>query len=243
MASSSPRALREAPWEVVQRRIRLLVADGTPMGCQLFQTSLKVYRNQLEVVACAVSRADVLTSFSQNNVDIALICADLEDGRYVGLQVLRELRSSYPKTPVIVLFDSLQDDLILDAFRAGARGILSRAEPLESLGKCIQAVHNGQVWANSTQMQLLLQAFFDTAPIRPVDSKVLRLLTKREAQVVVLAIDGMTNREIAVKLAISEHTVGNYLFRVYNKLGISSRVELVLYIVKQRESGHSLSTV
>jgi len=61
------------------------------------------------------------------------------------------------------------------------------------------------------------------------------LLTKRERDVAFLLADGLSNREIAHKLFLTEHTVGNYLFRIYNKLGVSSRVELVLYLLKQKE--------
>ncbi|MBI3669119.1 MAG: response regulator transcription factor [Acidobacteria bacterium] len=207
------------------------------MGCQLLQTAFKVYRNQFEVVACVVSRESVIRCFKHNPIDVALINADLEDGRFAGLQALRELRTTHPSTPAVILFDSLQDDLIVDAFRAGAKGVLGRGEPLESLCKCIQAVHEGQVWANSTQMQLLLRALINASPIWPMDGHGLSLLAKREAQVVESVVDGLTNRQIGVKLGISEHTVSNYLFRIYNKLGISSRVELVLYVMRQRETG------
>ena len=62
-----------------------------------------------------------------------------------------------------------------------------------------------------------------------------RLLTKREDDVVKLVADGLSNRNVAHKLGLTEHTVSNYLFRIYEKLGISSRVELVLYALKQRQ--------
>lgn len=237
MSSLFPRAPRETPADAVAARIRLLVADDTPMGCQLFQTAFKVYRNQFEVVACAVSKETVISCFKHDPIDVALMNADLEDGRFAGLQVLRELRTTNQRTPVVILFDSLQDDLVLDAFRAGAKGVLGRGEPLESLCKCLQAVHQKQIWANSSQMNLLLEALSNTASIRPVDAHGLSLLAKREVQVVELAVEGLTNREIGVKLGISEHTVSNYLFRIYDKLGISGRVELVLYVMGQREAG------
>jgi DNA-binding NarL/FixJ family response regulator len=63
----------------------------------------------------------------------------------------------------------------------------------------------------------------------------MNLLAARETQVANLVAEGLPNREIALKLGISEHTVSNYLFRIYNKLGISGRVDLVLYILKRRE--------
>ncbi|HEX2711993.1 MAG TPA: response regulator transcription factor [Candidatus Acidoferrales bacterium] len=237
MSRSSPRTLRETPSEVAPARTRLLVADETPMGCQLLQTAFKVYQDQFEVVACAVSSASIASCFKHTPIDVALISADLEDGHFAGLQALRELRTAYPDTPVVVLFNSLQDDSVLDAFCAGAQGVIGRGEPVESLCKCIQAVQQGQVWANSAQVRLLLKALTDVRPTWAFRAHGLSLLSKREGQVVGLVVDGLTNREIAVELGIVEHTVSNYLFRIYNKLGISSRVELVLYCVNQGEAG------
>ncbi len=222
-------------------RIRLLIADNTVMGCQLLQTALEA-RHEFETVACVVSQRQTQDVFKRSLLDVALISENLEDSRYAGLRLLHDLYASYPKVPVVMLFDSLQDDLVLHAFRAGARGVFCRSESFETLCKCIQVVHAGQVWANSRQLQLLLEAFAEAAPFRPVDARGLSLLAKRESQVVGLVVDGLSNREIAGKLGLSEHTVSNYLFRIYNKLGISSRVELVLYVVKQREVGESPST-
>lgn len=212
------------------------------MGCQLLESAFKRFPNQFEVVESALSRAEVLRAFSRGSIDVALVNADLADGRLMGLQSLRELHASHPKTPVVILFDTWRDDLIIHAFRAGARGVFCRTEPLEMLRRCIQAVHKGQVWANSAQLQLLLKTFMTAAPIRAVDAHGTSLLAERETQVVNLLAEGLPNKEIAHKLGISEHTVSNYLFRIYNKLGISSRVELVLYVVKRRETDQVLGS-
>lgn len=211
------------------------------MGCQLLQNALKRFRHKFDVVAGAVSRADVLNCLHAHHVDVALISEDLQDGRFAGFQVLREVHASHPKTRVVVMCKSLQNDIVIDVFRAGAKGVFCRTEPLGTLCKCIQAVHKGQVWANSTQLQLILGALVNAAPLRVVNSQGLNLLANRETQVVYLVVEGLTNREIAHKLGLSEHTVSNYLFRIYNKLGISTRVELVLYVMRQRELGQMLS--
>jgi DNA-binding NarL/FixJ family response regulator len=165
-----------------------------------------------------------------------LINVDLEDGRLAGLEVLPELGATYYETPIVVLFDTWQDDLIVDAFRRGAKGVFCRSETeLEQLWKCIDAVHEGQVWANSGQLRLLLKALRSQAVIPTVASSGMKSLTLREAQVANLVAEGLSNRDIAVKLVLTEHTVSNYLFRTYNKLGISNRIELVLYVLKERE--------
>jgi DNA-binding CsgD family transcriptional regulator len=82
----------------------------------------------------------------------------------------------------------------------------------------------------------LLNTLMRSSTTRPAQSRATSLLAAREAEVANLVAESLSNKEIARKLGISEHTVSNYLFRIYNKLGISSRVELVLYLMRQRES-------
>src|SRR5216684_5854850 len=234
--SPSQRTLPEIPAKVGGGPIRVLIALGSPMECELLSTAVKRSRQPLDVVASAVSRKDVVHCFSRGNVDVALINADLEDGRMAGLEVLPELHATHERTPVVMLFDTWQDELIVNAFRAGARGVFCRLEKkLEMLWKCISAVHKGQVWANSAQLQLLLNTLRSAAPIRTASPSGMNLLGVRENQVANLVAEGLPNKGIAQRLGISEHTVSNYLFRIYNKLGISSRVELVLYVLKKRE--------
>jgi DNA-binding NarL/FixJ family response regulator len=98
------------------------------------------------------------------------------------------------------------------------------------------AVYQGQVWANSEQIHFLLNTLRRTSSVWEPSSTALKLLATRETHVANLVTEGLPNREVALRLGITEHTVSNYLFRIYNKLGISSRVELVLYIMKGR--GH-----
>ena len=232
----SPRMLAETPSSVSRKPVRVLIALGSPMDCQLLLTASKRSRQLIHVVACAVSRADILHCFSRGNVDVALINADLEDGRMAGLELLPEIHACHQRTPIIMLFDTWHDDLILHAFRAGAKGVFCRSEKkLDMLWKCIAAVHEGQVWANSEQLQLLLSSLKKATPIKAASSTGLNLLATRETEVANLVALGLPNKGIALKLEITEHTVSNYLFNIYNKLGISSRVELVLYVLKQRE--------
>jgi DNA-binding NarL/FixJ family response regulator len=115
------------------------------------------------------------------------------------------------------------------------RGVIFRDEPLETLGKCIHAVHSGQVWADSTVLGYLVDALSQAMPLNMQDSRGLSLLSKREESVVRLVADGMTNREVSTELGLSEHTIRNYLFHIFDKLGVSTRVELVLYFLHERQ--------
>jgi DNA-binding NarL/FixJ family response regulator len=149
---------------------------------------------------------------------------------------LNDLRLSHPKTRVVILLRSARDELVVDAFRGGAKGVFCRAGTWQNLCKCIQSVHKGQVWVNSHQLHCVLEALVNATPLRLVNSEGRRLLTRREDDVVRLVADGLSNRDVAQKLGLTEHTVSNYLFRIYEKLGISSRVELVLYALKHKQS-------
>ena len=108
--------------------IRVLLGLGSPMDCHLLATTLKRSRQRLEAVASAVSRAEIIQHLSQGHVDVALINADLQDGRLAGLQTLAEIHAAYQNTPVIALFDTWNDDWIVHAFRAGAMGVFCRSE-------------------------------------------------------------------------------------------------------------------
>lgn len=203
------------------------------MGCQLLKNALSRFRFRFEVVACATSCFEIVEYVSKNPLDIALVSESLDGGLFAGFQALNELQTSFPNVRVIMLLKSSPRDLVVDAFRAGAKGVVCRTEPLRLLCKCIQTVHKGQVWANSHQLHFVLEALMTSTPLRVIDSKGRYLLAHREDEVANLVAEGMTNREVAQKLGVAEHTVGNYLFRIYEKLGISSRVELVLYVLKQ----------
>jgi DNA-binding NarL/FixJ family response regulator len=235
MRSSCPTKTENAvPLKETPKRVRILIADKSPMHCELLRAAFKRYSNRIEVAACEVASTGIVRSVSQVDLDVALINADLEDGSLMGLETLRGLHLSHPTVRIVILFDSWRDDLILHAFRAGAKGVFCRAEPFDRLCKCILSVHNGQVWANSHQLQLLLQTCISAAPPRVADAQGQSLLIRRESQVVHLISEGLPNREISSKLGITQHTVSNYLFRIFDKLGVSNRLELALYIMKQR---------
>jgi DNA-binding CsgD family transcriptional regulator len=132
-----------------------------------------------------------------------------------------------------MLLDSSKREAVLQAFRSGARGIFSRHDSVETLCKCVRTVHQGQVWANSQQMSYAVEALASSPTVRAVDANGLNLLSKRELDVVRSLAEGLTNREIAERLGLSQHTIKNYLFRVFDKLGVSSRLELLFMTLAQ----------
>ena len=216
--------------------VRVLVADSTRMQSQLLCGALR-RRPEFTVTCVLLETEAVLEALESRGIDVILFCADRESDLAPALAIVRRVHLSHPAIPCIVLVESYDRQLVLDIFRSGARGLFCSGEtPFRLLCKCIHAVHAGQIWANSKQMRYLLEVLVHVPSLRVVNSVGTDLLTTREEQVVALVADGLSNREIAVELGLSEHTIKKYLFRVFDKLGISSRVELVLYAVSHGDS-------
>jgi two-component system nitrate/nitrite response regulator NarL len=170
----------------------------------------------------------ILQLAKRDRPQVTVISASFREGQMGGFELVREVRTQSPDTRAIVLLDSSERASVTQAFRAGAQGVFCRTEPFRLLAKSIQCVNAGQVWASSTELQYLLEALTQPA-VTAFNGKGNSVLSAREIDVVRCVSEGLTNREIALRLKLTEHTVKNYLFRIFDKLGVSSRVEVVLY--------------
>lgn len=215
--------------------IRVLVADSSRMTTQLIASVLKRNRNpRLEVVLPkAFTSAEATKGIVDANPDVALVSASLADGPFAGYSVLRSLPQRSSSTRIVLMLEGCERDLVIDAFRAGARGVFMRSEPSSRLSRCVDCVHQGQIWAGTREVEYLIGAVASAKPLRVFNSKGRNLLSKREDEVVSLVADGLTNREVSETLKLSEHTIKSYLFNIFEKLGVSTRVELVLYALSQ----------
>ena len=224
--------------ETTAKAIRVLVLDGSAIHTQLLAEALRRDR-ALDVISLDSSQSVVKTVID-SAIDVLVIGANLEEQANRGLAILRELRASRPNTRAVVLLDSCKPQVVLETFRAGARGVFSRSESIDKLSKCIRCVHEGQIWANSREMSLALEALASAPTVTAVDAHGLSLLSKREKEIVHSLAEGLTNREIAEQLSLSQHTVKNYLFRIFDKLGVSSRVELLFMTLSQDNNSQSV---
>jgi two-component system nitrate/nitrite response regulator NarL len=212
--------------------IRVVVADDTRIHTQLLADALR--RDlQLEVISPPAQSRELVAAVKLHRVHVVVLSSNLDEEPLRGFELLRELRASNPDIFAIMLLDSSKKETVLQAFRAGARGIFSRHDSVETLSKCIRSVYEGQIWANSQQSSFAVEALATSPVVRAVDSNGLSLLSKREMDVVRSLAEGLTNREIAERLGLSQHTIKNYLFRVYDKLGVSSRLELLFMTLTQ----------
>lgn len=209
-------------------RIRVLAADNTSMNTQLLVEALgRDGQFAMSTPACIPN--EILSTVKRERAHVALISARQGNDSRGGFALSREIRSSSPTTRVIMLLDASERTPVIEAFRCGARGVFCRTEPLKLLAKSIRCVHEGQIWASSAELQFLLEAMAEPVPLSFLSANGESILSARELDVVRCVAEGLSNREIAQRLTLREHTVKNYLFRIFDKLGVSSRVEVVLY--------------
>lgn len=210
--------------------IRVLVADSLSMSCHLLADALE--RSQGFAAVAAATPKKVLQLLEKERFDVVLLGSAFSSDPLESVRFVSQLRSTHPQVGVVVLLDALDRSLVVEAFRSGASGVFSRSESFEALCKCIRCVQQGQIWASSTGIHFVLDALVEHGPIVSRLSGS-RPLSKREEQITVLVAEGYSNRQISERLALSEHTIKNYLFRVFEKLGVATRVGLTLYALKQ----------
>jgi two-component system nitrate/nitrite response regulator NarL len=210
-----------------QDRLRVLAADSTSMSTQLLVEALG-RDPQFHMIESASDGPGLLQLLKREKAQIVVVSTKLGENHGGGYDLVREIRAQSPTTRVIVLLDVSERTSVIEAFRAGAQGVFCRTEPLRLLNKCIQCVHQGQVWASSGELHFVLEALAQPT-LANLHANGCSPLSAREIDVVRCVAEGLTNREIAQRLKLTEHTVKNYLFRIFDKLGVSSRVEVVLY--------------
>ena len=162
---------------IEKRPIDLLIADHSPMDCQLLKNAFRRPRFPVRVVACAVSQSEIMRSIDSHSPDVALISDGLQDGPLTGFGVLRELRDSLPKTRVVVLLKSAREDLVIDAFRAGARGVFCKRNLLRNCASVFRPytrVRSGQTAVSCVPLWMPLPAPHLFAWPTPMDAPCLQ---------------------------------------------------------------------
>ncbi len=218
--------------------INVLVVAADNMTAELLTNAFSRGRNNFAVTTLIGTSDSVIDQLMHCKSDVALISEELEDGAQAGFKILQKLSGSPNGTAAIMLLKSSRPDSVLDALREGARGVFYRNASLKALSKCIRTVHLGQFWIGNGDVQHLVNALHSRKPLRITSVDKTPLLTGREEDVVRLVADGMRNRDIAEHLGVTEHSVRNYLYRIFEKLGVSTRVELILYVFSQRNEAN-----
>ncbi len=210
-------------------RVRILLADDH----QLFRDGL---RNLLEsetgfeVVGSASDGEEAIRLTRELKPDILLL--DLAMPRCSGLDALKELAASASPVRTIILTASIERAQIAGAIQLGARGVVLKDATPKLLFEGIRTVMAGQYWVGRESVSDLVQVLRDLMPRRNARPGARTFkLTARELEVIETIVAGYTNKDIAQKFSISEQTVKHHLSNIFNKLGVSNRLELVLFAV------------
>jgi DNA-binding NarL/FixJ family response regulator len=219
-------------------KIRIVVADDHPIFrdglCRLL-----ALEEDFEVVAQAQDGRQVLDVLQQHEPDILLL--DLKMPGLDGLATLQRLQIAKNKTRVIVLTASDDKNEFVQAMKLGTSGIVLKQTATELLIKSIRKVHAGEIWLDSHTTAAVIRQFVanDEAtpampplpPAPPTRERERSPLSQREREIVALVAQGFKNKEMAEKMFISEQTVKNHLHNIFDKLGVSDRLELALYAI------------
>jgi DNA-binding NarL/FixJ family response regulator len=217
-------------------KIRIVVADDHPIFrdglCKLL-----ALEDDFEVVAQAQDGREVLEVLQQHEPDILLL--DLKMPGLDGLATLQRLQAARNRTRVIVLTASDDKNEFVQAMKLGTSGIVLKQTATELLIKSIRKVHAGEIWLDSHTTAAVIRQFVANeeppAPQMPAPQqqrdRERSPLSQREREIVALVAQGFKNKEMAEKMFISEQTVKNHLHNIFDKLGVSDRLELALYAI------------
>ena len=212
------------------QRIRILIADDHPI---FRQGLISVFRSQREftIIGEATDGRQALKLVRDLHPDVLLL--DLAMPALTGLETLRELSDSPSPVRTILLTASIDKEEIVQALQLGARGVVLKEASTGVIVESIRTVVNGQFWVGQAKVAKLadaLQAYLSQA-VDEEDSNKDFGLTRCESEIVAAIVSGFTNREIADKLSISEQTVEHHLRNVFDKTGVSNRLELALFAI------------
>ena len=219
--------------ELTQSRIRIAIADTH----EIFRDGLKkllIGESDLEIVAEAGNAFTLMSALSSCQPDVVLLATPLDGDE--KQDVFAALQRLHPNTKIIVMSGTSEQDEFVRNVRAGARGIVQKNTSGVMLVKAIRKVHDGEFWLDRSTTAEVVRHFADrpaatAAPTRSTQEARIPTLSRREREIVVLVTHGYRNKELADKLCISEQTVKNHMHNIFDKLGVSDRLELALYAI------------
>ncbi len=219
--------------------IRVLIADGQPIVLEGLRCVLGQYPS-IQVVGEAADGIEIIEKTIHLEPDVILL--DFKLPRVDGLTVLRSIQARVPQTKVIMFASADNKDDFVEAMKLGCSGILLKEAPTSLIEKSLQRVQAGEIWLDSNTTAAVIRHFASPKDFPAAHapgnsggnnkpSRERAQLSQREREIIILIAQGYKNKEIAEKMFITEQTVKNHLHNVFDKLGVSDRLELALYAI------------
>lgn len=215
-----------------QQSVRILVADDHPIFRDGLRKLLEAEKD-FQVIGEASDGGEAIEMAERLKPDVLLL--DLAMPRVPGLEAVRKLRDSVEAIRVIVLTAAIDREQIVDALHHGVRGVVLKESATQLLLKSIRCVMDGQYWVGRESVSDLVRIIRDLTAIPEQGTRKRSYnLTPRELDIISAIVDGYTNKDIAEKFSIAEQTVKHHLGNIFDKLGVSNRLELALFAVNHQ---------
>ena len=220
--------------------IRVMIIDDHPTMVWGLSQLISGESQRMQVISTA-RNAQEASAHMQNTVpDVVLLDLDLNGDS--GLKLMPTLLAN-PSTRVLILTGERQQAVLDQAVQKGARGILHKDASAEQVLKAIEKVHQGEIWLDRSTLGRVFTEFMEPAAASKSDPEadMRASLTGRERKIIQKIVEGQgaSNKVLAGKLFISEHTLRNHLTSIYNKLDLANRLELYVYALKHKLGGDS----
>ena len=212
--------------------IRIVVADDHPV-VRFGVRNMLMNEPGFEVVGEAEDGDDAITQTLELEPDILLL--DLLMPRLPGLEAMRAIMTKSPRVKIVLLTSTISQQQIIEALQIGARGIVLKDAVVGDLSQALRAVLGGDYWIGGERVANLLKALQGLmAQAAALPERKTYGLTPRELEVVTTIVEGCSNRDIAKQFSISEETVKRHLSNVFDKTGVSTRLELALFAIAHK---------
>ncbi|MBI4875874.1 MAG: response regulator transcription factor [Acidobacteria bacterium] len=232
---SLERMTSPAPPETANRHIRVLIADDHPIVRDGLRRLLEL-EDDIDVVGEAGDGRQTLDLV--NEVDPDIILLDLRMPNVDGLAALQALQATHQRVKAIVLTASEDKNEFVQAMKLGCSGIVLKQTAPDLIVKSIRKVFAGEIWLDSHTTAVVMRQFATVGPggVDPASganpkARERSPLSNREREIVSFVAQGYKNKEMAEKMFISEQTVKNHLHNIFDKLGVSDRLELALFAI------------
>jgi len=210
----------------MSQAIRVLIVDDHTIvrkGIRALLTEIA----GIEVVGEAADGQEAVVQASSLRPDVILM--DLAMPQMDGIEATRQIKTSQPESRILVMTSFATDDKVLPAIKAGALGYLLKESAPEDLVQAIHQIHRGEPSLHPTIARKILQEITDPSDRPPTPDP----LTKREAEVLLLVAQGLSNQDIARKLHISDPTVRSHVSNIMSKLHLATRIQAALYALRE----------
>ena len=216
-----------------QRKLptRVIIADDHPV-VRIGVRNVLTVDGAFTVVGEAQNGPEALAQTRALLPDVLLL--DIQMPNSAGLDTLRQVATGFPQTRVVLLTGSIQPEQLAEAFNSGARGVILKGALAEQIVSALTAVMEGAFWAHGRRMEQLAGVLADVRSQMRQESTERYHLTRRELEVVGLIVKGFSNRDIAKHFNLSEETVKRHLSNTFDKLKISTRLELAIFALANK---------